>query len=81
MLLDLFNVGLVHEVARHCNGVLQVLNLMRAPSWYKEEVSRCKVDTEILKFNLSLINLVIRTCILYKTRNQPIMGQGTRLGV
>ena len=46
MLLDLFNVGLVYEVARHCNGVLQVLNLVRASSRYKEEVSGYKVDTE-----------------------------------
>ena len=54
MLLDLFNVGLVYEVARHCNGVLQVLNLVRASSWYEEKVSRCEVNTEILKVQFVL---------------------------
>ena len=52
MLLDLFNVGLVYEVAWHCNGVLQVLNLVRASSRYKEEVSGYKVDTEFWNSHL-----------------------------
>ena len=50
VLFSLSNVRLVDKVARHCDGVLQVLHLVRAARWHKKKTARCEFNTGTVLF-------------------------------
>ena len=82
MLLGLSYVGLVDKVARHCNGVFQVLHFVRAASWHKEKVAGGEVDTKASFYEIqencswSLVMIFMYT----QPSSTPIVGQGNQCG-